>query len=280
MPPLPKKNPSPNENTPRAIQCPSPRFPRLFSFFPHQHTASTFYFSRNICGISPHWPGVRWAEPPLTAISACQQPAGCLARVRLIPPQSVRVTNAKYRVVRRPEDDFNARVSGLYRGYFHPRVAAAARSSFPPLPARQPQQHGLPVGLHAREKKARNGNVNVSAGVTETGSIDTKRQHQSWHGRARSWRITYKCERGAENFSSRSPVTSLGSVPVSHNPQRVEISERASAARRARLLRAESKAAESESAAAEIILNPLHLFTFVKKHVVWVEILDVSRAHR
>lgn len=191
----------------------------------------------------------------------------------------MRVTNAKYRAVRRPEDDFNARVSGLYRGYFHPRVAAAARSSFPPLPARQPQQHGLPIGLHAREKKARNGNVNVSAGVTETGSIDTKRQHQSWHGCARSWRITYKCERGAEKFSSRSPVTSLGSVPVSHNPQRVEISERASAARRARLLRAESKAAESESA-AEIILNPLHLFTFVKKHVVWVEILDVSRAYR
>lgn len=150
--------------------------------------------------------------------------------------------------------------------------------SLPFLPVSPSNTVSLSASMPGK-KKARNGNVNVSAGVTETGSIDTKRQHQSWHGCARSWRITYKCERGAEKFSSRSPVTSLGSVPVSHNPQRVEISERASAARRARLLRAESKAAESESA-AEIILNPLHLFTFVKKHVVWVEILDVSRAYR
>lgn len=156
-----------------------------------------------------------------------------------------------------------------------------APPSLPFLPVSPSNTVSLSASMPGKKKKTRNGNVNVSAGVTETGSIDTKRQHQSWHGRARSWRITYKCERGAEKFSSRSPVTSLGSVPVSHNPQRVEISERASAARRTRLLRAESKAAESESAAAaEIILNPLHLFTFVKKHVVWVEILDVSRAHR
>lgn len=141
-----------------------------------------------------------------------------------------------------------------------------APPSLPFLPVSPSNTVSLSASMPGK-KKARNGNVNVSAGVTETGSIDTKRQHQSSHGCARSWRITYKCERGAEKFSSRSPVTSLGSVPVSHNPQRVEISERASAARRARLLRAESKAAESESA-AEIILNPLHLFTFVKKHVV------------
>lgn len=154
MPPLPKKPFSQRKHSARDTVSKPPFPAALQLFFPHQHTASTFYFSRNICGIFLLWPGVRWAEPPLTAISACQQPAGCLARVRLIPPQSVRVTNAKYRAVRRPEDDFNARVSGLYRGYFHPRVAAAARSSFPPLPARQPQQHGLPIGLHAREKKS------------------------------------------------------------------------------------------------------------------------------
>lgn len=56
-----------------------------------------------------------------------------------------------------------------------------------------------------------------------------------------------------------SPVASLGSVLDSHNPQRLEISERASAARGAmQRLGAESKPAESESA-AEMIFNPLHL---------------------
>lgn len=76
-------------------------------------------------------------------------------------------------------------------------------------------------------RKARNGNVSGSVPLTETGPVDEKRARSSRRDSARTRRITYK----TGHSGKMSPVTSLGSVLDSHNPQRLEISERASAAR-------------------------------------------------
>ncbi|KAL7390373.1 hypothetical protein ABVT39_019885 [Epinephelus coioides] len=104
-------------------------------------------------------------------------------------------------------------------------AAAAARSSFPPLPACQLQQSPLSASMPGKHEMA-----TLKAQFGEhTPALPTVRD------RARLDMSVCKPGRYLQNTAgenvSGSPGTSLGSVLNSHNPQRVEISERASVAR-------------------------------------------------
>lgn len=120
---------------------------------------------------------------------------------------------------------FSDQVSELF-GVNNPgRAAAAARSSSSPLPACHLQQHGLrsrpPCQKSTKRQRQRLSSVSGDRlGRQEATVVDTTR----------------RCANPVDYLQNRprrkmSPVSSLGKVVDSHNPQRVEISERASAAR-------------------------------------------------
>lgn len=120
------------------------------------------------------------------------------------------------------------RVSDVLRVNNPDRATATDRSSSP-LPACQLRQHRLRLSA-LRAGTARNGTANGPVRPAESGSADKGSPADRRYGtsvRRKNRRLTY---RNRPRWKM-SPVSSLGKVVDSHNPQRVGISERASAAR-------------------------------------------------
>lgn len=113
------------------------------------------------------------------------------------------------------------------------RAAAAARSCFPPLPSacHLQRQHGL--RSRPLRQKARNGNGDSSVRRTQTKTTLRKATALEWRRQWADGAAGYLRSRPRRKMS---PGTSLGRSVDSHNPQRVDLSKRASAARGARQL--------------------------------------------
>ncbi|KAK2882201.1 hypothetical protein Q8A73_022711 [Channa argus] len=139
-------------------------------------------------------------------------------------------------------------VSELSGGNNPGKAAAAARASSPPLPfpslADSSSSSVSALGLHGRK--------NTTWQRSPLGSAHGRRPGKQ---AASTLEPTRRCVKPVDYLQNRaqrkmSPVTSLGSVLDSHNPQRA--SARGAMQRR----RAESRPAEC---AAPMIFNPLHL---------------------